>query len=87
MIQSSDFIISKLTNGNYVIEGQGNYQDIDFVNGGYITTEQRANEIRDLMVTQANTPVVIPKSEAELITELQAQNAQMLLALVNGGLM
>lgn len=56
-MQTSDFTIEKLENGNYVVKTTGIYQDIDFVNGGYITTEQRAEEIRDLIVQQ-NTPSI-----------------------------
>lgn len=52
-MQASDFTIEKLENGNYVVKAPGIYQDIDFINGGYITTEQMAEEIRDLLIQQS----------------------------------
>jgi hypothetical protein len=62
-MQISDFTIEKLVEGNYVVKAQGIYQDIDFVNGGYILTEHRAEEIRDLLISKSTPTLEGAKQE------------------------
>lgn len=86
MAQASDFSIERLENGNYVVKGLNIYQDIDFVNGGYITTEQRAIEIRDLLVEQLNKPIQPEVNEVELLKQKIELMEQALDDLLLGGM-
>lgn len=71
MATVTDFTIEQLSNENFVVKGLNYYQDIDFVNGGYLTTLQRAAEIRDIIIDQLNQPIAIQPSTEEQIHQLQ----------------
>lgn len=86
MAQANDFSIERLENGNYVVKGLNIYQDIDFVNGGYITTKQRAVEIRDLLVEQLNNPIRPEVNEVELLKQKIEIMQQALDDLLLGGM-
>lgn len=71
----NDYKIEEV-NGKWAVTTEGVYQNIDFINGGYILTEQRAVEIRNLMIEQANAPIVVPMSIEEKIEQLENQTAE-----------
>jgi len=71
-----DFTIRQLDDGNFVVLAAGIYQNIDFINGGFITTDKRATEILDLLLDQSNTPVIPEPTDAEKIAALELQNEQ-----------
>jgi len=72
-----DFTIEQLEDGNFVVLAPGIYQNIDFINGGFITTEQRAGEILNLLLEQANVPAEPQITDQEKIAKLETQNKQL----------
>lgn len=90
MIKPSDFVIKEEATGEYVVVGQGIYQDIDFEKGGSIKTKERAIELRDLLIESLNKPIENVKSPEEEIAQLKAQQILMQTAiddLIMGGIM
>jgi hypothetical protein len=79
-----DLKIEQLNN-KYVVVGKGVYQDIDFVNGGYIFTEQRASEIKELLIEQFNAPVIPVKTPEQRIAELEQIMADVIEIVMLGG--
>ncbi|NRD80268.1 hypothetical protein HPT25_23380 [Bacillus sp. BRMEA1] len=64
-LTANDFTIEQLANGNFVAKATGIYQDIDFVNGGFITTKERAQEIVNILVANA-TPSLADVQNAKI---------------------
>jgi hypothetical protein len=85
----TDFTIEQTANG-FVVKGKGYYQDVDFVQGGLITSQARAEVIRDLLVEQANQPrvdVVTTEMEVAAIKERQDAADAAILMLMDLGMM
>lgn len=75
MVTVNDFTIVQLEDQNFVVKSEGIHQDIDFVNGGFITTQTRAEEIRNLLIEQINTPIInTPSLEERIVSAESAIN-------------
>lgn len=56
MFTIEQFNIKQNDKGKYVIEGEGYKQDIDFVDGGFIETQEHAERVRHSLVDTLNIP-------------------------------
>jgi hypothetical protein len=68
-------IVENLSTHTFVIKSEGIRQEMDFEKGGLITSRDRAEEIRDLLIQRLNNPPPPSVPVEQTVSEMKVQVA------------